>query len=189
MKKIIVFSIYVIIAFIACKTTPTENKNAEYGFKRFEPITITGEMSEMTLAYAKRQNYFNQLGQNEIHPDGMVFYFVIQPLGNNISKTPALVELRDFTINGTSYREMTRLNGINEIEPHTIAYSRRSFQGDEFNKRLDVQIDFDTNHLFKVVILGTNIPDNGIIDVVFRFGFDGKVEPFNYQLNVNDIEK
>jgi hypothetical protein len=187
MKRIVflVFSIYFIFtAFTACKTTPTENKNTE--LKKFEPIIITGEMSEMTLAFAKRQNYFNQFGQNEKHPDGMVFYFVIRPLGDNSSKTPALVELRDFTINGKSYKEMTRLNGISDIEPHTIVYSKQTFRNDEFNKRLNVQIDFD---VIKVVIFGTSIPDNGIIDVVFRFGFDGKVEAFNYQLNVDDIER
>jgi hypothetical protein len=190
MKKIIylVLLVFVISAFIACKTTPVESVNIENGLKNFEPSTVNGEMSEITLAYARRQNYFNQFGQNDIHPDGIVFYFVVIPLQDNRSKNPTLVELRDFRINGTSYREITRRNGVDDIEPVTIAYSERTIQNDEFHEKINFENGVGVQ-ILKVIIFGTDIPDSGIINIDLKFGFDNEVEEFNYQFKIDSIEK
>jgi hypothetical protein len=152
----------------------------------FEPISIKGEMSEITLAYAKRQNYITREGKREIYPDGIVFYFVINRLRDNL-RTPALVELRDFMVNGVSYLDITRKNNVTDIEPNTIIYDEQTFQRDEFHEKVDIPNGMGVL-IEKVIICGSTIP-NGIISVNLKFGFDNKVEEFNFQLNLDDIEK
>jgi hypothetical protein len=183
-----VLLVFIISTFIACKTLPAENINIEEGPKNFEPITINGEMSEITLAFTKRQNYINSYGRNVVHPDGIVFYFVIVPLGDNSSKIPTLQGSSDFRINGTSYREITRRNGVDDIQPAIIFYGERTFQEDEFYERVNFESSIGLLFI-KIIIFGTSIPDNGVINMVLKFGFDNEVEEFNYQFNVDSIEK
>jgi hypothetical protein len=161
--------------------------NAESELNRLRPIAQKKEMSEIILAYAKRQNYIIREGKREIYPDGIAFYFVIYRLNNNL-KVPVLVELRDFRINDVSYLEITRRNGINDIEPNTVIYNERTFREDEYFGKVGLQKG--TGALIeKVIICGSSIPDTGRINVDLKFGFDNKVEEFNYQFNVGDIEK
>jgi hypothetical protein len=158
--------------------------NADNGFDGFEPISIKGEMSEITLAYAKRQNYITREGKREIYPDGIVFYFVINRLKDNL-RTPTIVELRDFTVNGVSYLDITRKNNIIDIEPNTIIYNEQTFRRDEFHEKINIQEG--TGILIeKVIICGSTI-QNGIIGVNLRFGFDNKIEEFNFQFNLNKL--
>jgi hypothetical protein len=151
---------------------------------KFKPITKKGDISKITLEYAKRQNYIARDGVSTSYPDGIVFYFVIYRLNNDVH-TPTIVELRDFKINDTSYLEMTRKDNIDDIEPNTIIYNEKKFQTDENYKKVKIK----TGALIeKVIICGTDIPNNGIINVDLKFGFDNKVEEFNYQFNIADIE-
>ena len=132
-KERIAFLLVIIcIGFIfsSCSTIQRETSNQNNNV----PIVRIGEMSEITLVFAKRQNYFNQFGNNDVHPDGIVFYFTIRSLENYNTRTPAFAELRDFLINGNSYQEMTRENNIDAIEPINIAYNVETFRNDEFYK-------------------------------------------------------
>ncbi|MDR1389482.1 MAG: hypothetical protein LBJ31_05840 [Treponema sp.] len=162
------------------------NGNGESGFGEFKPVTKKGEMSEITLAYARRQNYITREGKREIYPDGIVFYFVIYRLKNEL-KTPTLVELRDFKVNSVSYLEITRKNNMNDIEPNTVIFNERTFQEDEYYTKTKIQ-NGSGALIEKVIICGSSLPNNGVIDVTLKFGFDNRVEEYNYQFNIEDIE-
>jgi hypothetical protein len=101
--------------------------------------------------------------------------------------TPSLVELRDFTVDGLSYLEISRRNSINDIEPNTIIYDEQTFHNDEFNEKIN--LPGDTEVLIEKVTICGSVIQAGIVNVNLNFGFDNRVEDFNFQFDVDDIEK
>jgi|TergutMp193P3_1026864.scaffolds.fasta_scaffold00315_14 hypothetical protein len=165
------------IFFAGCTSLQNQNKT-------FNAITRNGKMSEIVLAFAQRQNRIETAERNETHPDGILFYFIIYPKIE--FEIPALVELRDFDVNGTSYLELTRRNGISDIEPVTVIYDRNSFRHDERSGLINIRGGREC-FIKKVTICGTALPLEGTINAKLFFGFDYNLEEFNFFLNIDDI--
>ena len=190
MKNRAFLLIFFAILISGCSTgrndTFVSANNAQHNVGDFVPITIYGERSDVSLAYARRQNYFNQFGMNDVYPDGLVFYFVSRPSRNNNLGQPIISEVRDFRVNGKSYREMTRADGIDDIEPASLFYDdEQSFQWqDEHSQEINIKWN---NEIFimKTVIFGTTIPDHATIDVDLQFLVTKKKEEFHFQFTID----
>jgi len=176
MKKTII-SFLILIFLAGCASVQKQERT-------FNVIVKDGEMSEVSLAFAKRQNYYESDGWKEEFPDGIVFYFLIYPKVEY--EYPTLRELRDFRIDGTSYLELTRKDGIDDIEPTTVIYDQNYIHLDENSAFInyDPEKDFFVE---KVFIFGTQLPSKGTIDVRLYFGYDNKLEEFNFHLRIEDI--
>jgi|TergutMp193P3_1026864.scaffolds.fasta_scaffold08434_5 hypothetical protein len=147
---------------------------------------LVGKMSKIELIIVEQRNYIDYGGERDTYPDGLVFYFLIEPLKENWTR-PILEELRDFQINGRSYLEITREAGIEDIEPLIVIYDANSINNDE--RFRNVRVPDELRHIFmlKATICGARLPKEGVGVVRIGFGFDDKVEYFRWQFNLSDI--
>jgi hypothetical protein len=150
------------------------------------PSELVGKMSKIELIIVEQRNYIDREHGRESYPDGLVFYFLIEPLIENLTY-PTLEELRDFQIEGKSYLEITRSAGIEDIEPVTVFYDADSVTKDE--KFKNTRVPDELRHIFiqKVTICGAKLPKEGVGAVRIGFGFDNKVEYFRWQFNLSEI--
>jgi hypothetical protein len=168
------------VVFPGCVSTyPKENQTDTTN--SMEDVKF-GEMSEIKLIRVIRRNYIERGTKRETYPDGLLFYFIIRPIKEQWTN-PTIEELRDFRIDGKSYLEMTREQGIADIEPNTVIYDEESIAIDEF---FTEPIE-GLGHFFieKVTICGTELPKEGVVYVKLVFGFDMETEDFEWQFKLD----
>jgi hypothetical protein len=164
------------IILASCVSTSTNSGTSE----------LVGKMSKIELIIIEQRNYIDYGDERNIYPDGLVFYFLIEPLQENWTN-PTLEELRDFQIDGRSYLEITREAGIEDIEPLMVIYDADSINNDE--RFQNTRVPDELRHIFilKATICGAKLPSKGVGVVRIAFGFDNKVEYFRWQFDLSDI--
>jgi len=170
------FVILMGIILVGCASTSNNSGTSE----------LFGKMSKIKLILIEQRNYIDDRNGRKTYPDGLVFYFLIEPLKKNWTY-PTLEELRDFQIDGKSYLEITREAGIEDIEPNTVMYDENSINKDEYFQ--DKKVPDELGHIFiqKVTICGAKLPKRGVGVVKIGFGFDNEIEYFRWQFDLSDL--
>jgi hypothetical protein len=147
------------------------------------PITRRGKMSTTVLALVERQNFIFDGKQTYIYPDGLAFYFVIYPSGEN--SPPSIKQYQNFTINGELYWQ----NASGAYDSYTVIYNARTFEEQEAAARAKINIRKNTPvFIQKTVICGAPLPSQGIVTYPLFFGFGQTLEEFEFRFNLKGVE-
>jgi hypothetical protein len=149
------------------------------------PITKRGKMSTVVLALVERQNYIFDGTQTFVHPDGLVFYFIIYPQ-DHTEAYPSIRQYQNFTINGEPYWQ----NASGTYDSHTIIYNEKLFEEQESAAFAKISIRKNSAALIqKTVICGAPLPARGLILYPLFFGFNQNLEEFEFRFRIQDIKK
>jgi hypothetical protein len=147
------------------------------------PITLEGDMSTVVLSMVKRQNIIREGERTYTHPDGLVFYFVVYPAYRSYSY-PTIREYQNFTIDGIGYWQNT--NGT--IDSYTVIYNEKTFKENEPEVFAKSGLRRNSGALIqKTIICGDPLPEQGIINYKFFFGFEQELEEFDFIFRIQDI--
>ncbi|MDR0402463.1 MAG: hypothetical protein LBH35_02610 [Treponema sp.] len=146
------------------------------------PVTQKGGMSEVTLAIVERQNFINDGERTYTHPDGLVFYFVINPAGER--SYPAIKDSQNFTIDGNEYWR----NLPGSIDSYTVIYSPGIFalEHPAVAEKIGV-VNKPGAFVQKTIICGEKLPPKGLVRYVFHFGFEQELEEFEFLFRLQDV--
>jgi hypothetical protein len=157
------------------------------------PVTLEGSMSTVCLALVERQNRIRNEDRAYNHPDGLAFYFVIYPSGENYAVVkekeasaliPTIKEAQQFTINGTPYWQ--NLNG--SIDSQTVIFNAKTFKQNEPETATKLNLADNTGMFIqKTVICGEPLPAEGIVRYPFYFGFEQELEEFDFLFKLQDV--
>jgi hypothetical protein len=145
------------------------------------PITKKGEMSEVTLALVERQNFINDGERIYTHPDGLVFYFIITPLGKDQSY-PTIRESQNFTIDGSEYWQ----NQAGSVDSYTVIFSRGIFALEYPEIAGKINAPDPGSFIQKTIICGEKLPPTGLVRYVFYFGFEQELDEFEFLFRLQD---
>jgi hypothetical protein len=163
-------------SLFSCASFPAQARTGKI------PITQKGEMSEVTLALVERQNFINDGERTYTHPDGLVFYFIITPLGKAQSY-PTIKDSQNFTIDGVGYWQ----NLAGSIDSYTVIFSPEIFirEYPEIAKKINT-VDPGA-FIQKTIICGEKLPPKGLVHYVFYFGFEQELEEFEFLFRLQDL--
>ena len=161
----------------SCASFPDQGRTGKI------PITKKGEMSEVALTLVERQNFIDDGERTYTHPDGLVFYFVINPVDKTQSY-PAIKESQNFTIDGNEYWQ----NQAGSIDSYTVVFSSRAFTREHPEIAGKINITGSSDALVqKTIICGEKLPPKGVVRYVFYFGFEQELEEFELLFRLQDV--
>ncbi|MDR1862433.1 MAG: hypothetical protein LBQ67_00780 [Treponema sp.] len=147
------------------------------------PITIQGSLSTVVLAIVERENTIREGETAYTYPGGLAFYFVIYPADRNHTH-PTIREAQNFTIDGKNYWR----NDSAAIDSYTVIYNERTFEEKEGTLFAKAGIRRSAGALIqKTIICGESLPRQGLVRYSFFFGFDQKLEEFDFQFRLQDL--
>jgi hypothetical protein len=147
------------------------------------PITRKGTMAEAVLALVERQNVISDGERSYTHPDGLAFYFVVYPYAEN-RRYPTIKEAQNFTVDGENYWQ----NRSGAIDSYTVIYDEKAFANNERAAagRIGVRPGAGA-FIQKTVICGAPLPAKGVVRYVLYFGFEQRLEEFEFIFRLQDI--
>jgi hypothetical protein len=173
MTAAVLFSLHI----SSCASFPVQGRMEKI------PITKKGEMSEVTLALVERRNFIDDGERTYTHPDGLVFYFVINPV-NKAQSYPTIKESQNFTIDGNEYWR----NLAGSIDSYTVIFSRGIFVREYPETAGKINITGSPDALVqKTIICGETLPSGGLVRYVFYFGFEQELEEFEFLFRLQDV--
>jgi hypothetical protein len=130
----------------------------------------------------ERQNFINDGERTYTHPDGLVFYFVVTPLGKD-QLYPTIKEFQNFTIDGTGYWQ----NLAGSIDSYTVIFSPEIFAREYPETAKKINTVDSGAFIQKTIICGEKLPPNGLVRYVFFFGFEQELEEFEFLFRLRDV--
>ena len=149
--------------------------------------TQQGEYSQIQPILIEKCNYIIRDNLKETYPDGIVIYFLVYPQ-NTSSKQPTIKELRDFNLNGNSYKNITKSRSDVVIEPNSVFYDTSTFFN--YEPSMKQKIKFSNSKkgiIMKTTICGDTLPKSGIITLQVDFGWDKQLENFTFEFNLDSL--
>lgn len=121
-------------------------------------------------------------------PDGLVFIFLVVSRHPSPG-LPTLTELRDFELDGESYRELTASKLGRAVEPETVIEDVPDFISKtrpDLAPRIVVPAGLEAVVL-TTTIAGAPLPATGRCRVVLKVGWDKKTEPFAFAFDIAQV--
>jgi len=177
-KKVLLRPVVCAIVLLCCSCASlSRGGNAEQ-----IPIAKEGRMSKVVLAHVERRNTIDDGTEVYSHEDGLAFYFVIYPLGENYSR-PVLKESQNFTIDGKPYWK----NKAGAIDSYTVLFDEKTFLEEEPDAAPRVSLESGAHALIqKTIICGEALPPEGLVRYRFFFGYEQEIEEFDFLFSLED---
>lgn len=158
---------------VLAERTPSK-QNDTFSFKK-------GKYSKVKLLQVSKTQPCDSQATNALQ-----FIVLVQRLPS-VKGIPSLVEPRDFTINGQSYRQFTKAASGRYFEPHTILNDVARIK--KFSPSLKIPTGAgDEDFAIVTEIDGGRFPPGDIGNYRFEMGFDKKTDVYNFAFKLSELD-